>query len=112
MLSKKQKIWLGIFGTMFVVPEILFSFVLSIVVFLGITINPLYSFFINHQFFIDHSNYLLIANTVEWAGVLGLLVMSWKFKRKILVILLGIILLWLSIELYLGYIISNMSLVF
>jgi len=110
-MTKLKKIWMWIFIAMFALPEILFSFTLSMVDFLGKNIAPLYVFFIGHQFFIDHPIYLLIANATEWLGVLGLLVISAKANKKILAVLLGIILLWLSIELYFGCVINNMNLV-
>lgn len=108
----KHKIWMWIFIAMFAVPEILFSFLLSIIDFSGKNIIPLYSFIISHQFFIDNSIYLLIANFIEWLGALGLIIISIKHNKKILAFLLAIILLWLSVELYFGYAISNMGLIF
>ncbi len=101
-----QKIWLWIFGAMFIIPEILFSFVLSILDFLKVNINPLIYFFINNQFFIDHPIYLLFANAIEWAGVLGLLVMSIKSKKIVFIFLLTAILLWLSLDFYFGYVLT------
>ncbi len=106
MMSKTQKIWLWIFGAMFVVIEILFSFILSIVGFFGKNISPLYMFFVSQQFFIDHPLYLLVANAIEWAGVLGLLIISIKSKKRVLIVPLVIILLWLSLDFYLGYVLT------
>lgn len=109
-MTKPQKIWMWIFIAMFAVPEILFSFVLSFVDFLGKNIAPLYLLFTPYHFFIDHPVYLLIAEAIEWLGVLGLFVISIKNKKLIFVILLGIVLLWLSVNFSMGYIISTMTL--
>jgi len=109
LMNKIQKIWMWIFIAMFAIPEILFSFVLSFVEFFGMDIIPLYSFFFKYHFFIDHPVYLLIAEAIEWIGVLGLLIMSVKSNKKILTFLLFIILLWISINFSMGYIIANMS---
>lgn len=111
-MTKKQKIWMWIFIAMFIVPEILCSFLLSFLEFLSIKINPLYLFVINRQFFIDFPAYLMVLNIIEWLGVLGLLIVSVKYKRILLIILWIIILLFLSVELFFGYIINSMGLVF
>ena len=92
---------------MFALPEIFFSFVvLSIVNFSKEIISPLYSLVIKEQFFIDHSIYLLVVNAIEWLGVLGLLITSIKFNKKITAIILGIILLWLSLVIFVGYVVG------
>ncbi len=101
-----------IFIAMFALPEILFLFTLSAFDFFGINIVPLSSILFGRQFFSDHPIYLLLAHILEWLGALGLLVLSIKFNKKIFVILFSIILLWLSVYLYFGYVISTMNLVF
>lgn len=100
-MTKMQKIWLWIFIAMFAIPEILFYFTpLSILSFTNnfsqTNIKPIAYFFINSQFFTDNPAYVLFFLAVEWFGVLGLLAMSIKFKKKIFIILLSIFMLWLS----------------
>ena len=97
---------------MFAVPEILFSFAVSFAGFFGKEIVPLYLFFINHQIFIDYPFFLLLFEAVEWVGVLGLFLLSIKLGKKIPAVFFAIILLWLSVNLYMGYVISTMSLTF
>ena len=114
MLSKMQKTWLWIFGGMFVVPEVLFWFtplsILSIMSnFSEIDIKPIAYYFTNPQLFSDHPIYLLTFLIIEWVGILGLLVMSIQSKKKVFVILSGILLLWLSIIIFIGYVIANIS---
>jgi hypothetical protein len=117
MMTKIQKTWMWVFIAMFALPEILFfNTPLALISlssnFSASDINPPIYFLINPQFFIDYPVFSLLVMIIEWLGVLGLFVISIKFSKKIPAILLGIILLWLSVELYLGYIISSMSVVF
>jgi len=98
MLSKIQKIWLWIFGTMFLLPEIFFSLIpLSITNLLGGNFNSLYSIGVENYFLGDNIIYLLIAIITEWIGVLGLFVLCIKLKKKIFALLSVIVLLWLFI---------------
>ena len=117
-MTKIQKIWMWIFIAMFAIPEILFYFTpLSILSFINnfseTNIKPIAYSFVNPQFFTDNPIYLLLFLAIEWLGVLGLLIMSIKSKKKILSILLGIIILWLSflipISFILIYVFSTMS---
>ena len=113
-MAKKQKVWLGVFLAMFIVPEVLFSFLISSIASLfGYIFPSLYTFFINPQFFVDHAIYLFGFLFMELLGVLGLLVLNFKFNegkyRKIITAILGLIFISLSIIFYLGYIIANIS---
>ncbi len=115
-MSKVQKIWLWVFVAMFVVPEILFYFTpLSILSFLNNFSetnikSPIY-YVVGQQFFTDHIGYLLLAMGIEWFGILGLLIMSIKFKKKILIIGLAILLLWFSAIFGIVNMLSHMELV-
>lgn len=104
MLTKTQKIWLWVFLAMFMIPEMLFSFVISVIELFGLDFNPLYTLFINQQFFIDSPIYLFIFNIIELIGVLGMLIISIKLNRKIISVILGIVLVWLIFVIFLGYI--------
>ena len=114
MLSKIQKTWLWIFVGMFLIPEILFWFTpLSILSFMNnfseMNIRPLAYLFINPQFFTDNPTYLFCFLIIEWIGLLGLLVMSIKLKKKLFTVLSGVFLLWIFFILFIGYGISNMG---
>ena len=114
MMSKMQKMWVWIFGAMFVVPEVLFLFTpLSLLSILGnfsqINLKPLLFFFVNPQFFADNPFYLFLALAFEWVGVLGLLILSIKFSKKILILLLGIFITWLLFLTFLSYAVINMG---
>jgi len=109
-MEKMQKIWLWVFGAMFVVPEIVFSFiVLSISNFLGKNFDSLYSLGIKANIFPNNSVYLFVALAIEWIGVLGLLITSIKLRKYIIAILVGMILIWLSLVFFYLYGVSNMG---
>jgi len=95
-MTKTQKIWLWIFGLMFVVPEILFittpALIMSIA---GKSFSEISSFVINYSSFLKYPLLLLLIVVVEWIGVFGLFVLSIKINKKLLAILFGVILLWL-----------------
>jgi hypothetical protein len=96
------------------VPEVLFWFTpLSILSFSRkfseLNIKPLAYLFTDSQFFVDHQAYLLFALSVEWLGVLGLLILSIKLKKYILVAMFTIILVWLSFLFTIGYSLSHMG---
>lgn len=115
-MKKIQKVWMWIFIAMFAIPEILFfttpSFILSIINnFREVNVNPPIYFFISPQFLIDHQLYTILSLVVEWLGVFGLFMLSMKFNKKLFIILLGIVLLWISLIVFLGYVFSTMSLV-
>ena len=113
-MTKMQKVWMWVFIAMFAVPEILFlTTPLSILSFTNnfsaMNINPPIYYLVNSQFFTDQPIYLLLVIAIEWVGVLGLLLIGVKSKKRIPTILLGIVLLWLSVDLYFAYIISTMG---
>ena len=72
---------------MFAIPEVLFlTTPLSILSFVNNFSEtnikaPIY-FLINSQFFTDHPIYPLSAVAIEWIGILGLLIISIKCKKK------------------------------
>lgn len=115
MMSKIQKIWLYIFGAMFLVPEILFfNIPLAVDAFLTnfseVRIkSPIY-YIIDSQFFTDYPSFLIIALFIEWLGVLFLTILLAKLGKKSLAIIFGIISLFILFILYLAYAFSKMSL--
>lgn len=111
-MTKTQKIWLWIFLAMFLVPEILFSITISSIVnYSGKDFLTLFSFFVDDRFFINNPFYFLTTLTIEWIGLLGLLIMAIKSRKKFLIVTLSIILLWLSFIFLLAYISSSIKLV-
>lgn len=107
-MTKKQKISLVIFGAMFVVPEILFSFATSS--FFSVVGNfsktmtkPLAYILIGSQFFDSHPLFLFIILIIEWLGTLGLLIISFKSHKIIATILVGVLWLWISFIVFLSY---------
>jgi hypothetical protein len=101
---------------MFALPEILFFITpLSILSFFNNFSetnikSPIY-YVIGQQFFTDHIGYLFLAMGIEWLGILGLLIMSIKFKKKILITGLLIFLLWFSAIFGITNMLSHMELV-
>lgn len=96
MLSKVQKIWLWIFGAMFVVPEVLFfTTPMLIRAIYGESFYNLSSFIVNYRIFFSYPFYLLTIISIEILGVFGSLIISIRSNKKIISILLGIILFWL-----------------
>jgi len=95
-MSKTQKIWMWIFIAMFALPEILFitspALLMSI---LGKSFTNINSLVVNYDFFLAYPIYLLIIIATEFIGVAGLAVFSARLKKKIALILSGILLLWL-----------------
>lgn len=105
MLSKTQKIWLWVFGAMFLIPEILFSTTVSLIVSMnGTSFSKINSLVTNYGVFFDHPYRLLFIIIIEWLGILGLMVLSLKLKKKLLATLLFIILLWISFIFVLVYV--------
>jgi len=107
-MTKAQKIWLWVSLAMFVVPEVLCSFIISSVSSLfGKNLLPLYTIFIKQQFFTDHPVYLFMLLGTEIVGLLILLILNLKNKKNIIVsILLSALLLWLLFVFYIGYAIA------
>jgi len=105
MLSKMQKIWLGIFGAMFLIPEILFSTTASLIASIGgESFYKINSLIVNYRVFFDYPYYLLLIIIIEWVGILGLIVLTLKSNRKILAIFPFLFLLWLSYIFILVYV--------
>jgi hypothetical protein len=105
-MTKIPKIWLGVFVAMFMVPEVLFSFLTSLVLFNVHFLPPVY-LFRNEQFFLDHQNYAFVALGIEIIGLLGLFIFNIKYNNKksknILTIILSLLLLITSFVLYFGW---------
>ena len=114
-MTKIQKVWLWVFSAMFIIPEILFSFIVSFFASLyGVGNFPfLYEYFINPQFFIDNPTYLFIILIIECLGMLGLLVWNVKFNnyryKIILTAITTLTLILLLFIFFVGYLVSNMS---
>lgn len=114
-MTKIQKVWLWVSVLMFIIPEILFSFIVSFFASLyGVGNFPfLYEHFINPQFFIDNPIYLFIALSIECFGMLGLLICNIKFnhhKYKIIpTVIIALILILLLFIFFAGYSVTNMS---
>ncbi|OGE82715.1 MAG: hypothetical protein A3B10_01660 [Candidatus Doudnabacteria bacterium RIFCSPLOWO2_01_FULL_44_21] len=82
-MIKGQNVWLWVSLGMFLVPEILFSFLLSSVLFLfRINVPYLIGKLVGEQFFIDNQSYLFLALIIEILGILGLLIFNIKFNRS------------------------------
>ena len=110
MLSKKQKVWLWIFGAMFLIPEILFSGIASLIALLfGKELGSLYSIGINKNIFPDSSLVLILGIAVEFIGALGLFIFSFKNKKFILTFLMGVVLVILFILFAYIFSVSNMQ---
>jgi len=94
----KQKIWLYIFPGMFLVPEILWSPLWNIIDSFLQNSNNIEIFRPNFLTDIDNYNSLLVVLTIQVIGVLGVLILIYKTKLKILLkSLLFLILLLLFI---------------
>ncbi|MDO8659426.1 MAG: hypothetical protein Q7K54_02380 [Candidatus Parcubacteria bacterium] len=111
-MTKQQKTWLYVFLAMFLVPEILFSFVISMTItFFGASFQGLSRFFINQQFIIDHPEYVLTFLFIEIVGTLGLLILNLKLNtnksRTVVTTLLSVILIIIVYAFFLGYGLRN-----
>ena len=105
MLSKKQKVWLWVFGAMFLIPEILFFTTSSLIASMnGKSFSKISSFLVNYGVFFDSPFYLLAIITVEWIGALGLIILSLKSNKKFLAIVPFLVLLWLSYNFIIVYV--------
>ena len=110
MMTKKQKTWLWISLAMFALPEILFfTIISSIINYSGKDFLTLISPFVDSRFFINNPVYFFVFSIIEWIGILGLAIVSIKLNKKLLSIMLIIIILWMSLVLFLGYVSSNIS---
>lgn len=111
-MSKLQKIWLWIFGAMFVVPEIIFSIILSSVInYFGKDFLTLSSIFVDSRFFINNPFYFFTTLIIEIIAIIGLIILCIKHNKGIFAILLGVILLWLVFIFFMAYLSNNISLV-
>ncbi|MEK7664474.1 MAG: hypothetical protein AAB340_03525 [Patescibacteria group bacterium] len=72
--------------------------------------KPLIFYVVNSQLFTDNPSYLLIILFIELIGVVGLLIISIKSRKKFFTIIFGIILVWLCFLFFLGYVFSTMRL--
>ncbi len=107
-----KKIWMWIFMAMFIIPEILFSTILSSIInYSGKDFLTLSSLFFNSRFFINNYFYFFVVIITELVGIFGLLIISIRNKKIIFITLLAIILLWLLFVFFLGYVSSNIRLV-
>ena len=95
--------WISV--AMFALPEILFfttpALLMSI---LGKSFTEISSLLVSYKFFLSYPLFLLFITAVEWVGVMGLLILSIKFNKKVFAILSGILLLWLFFVFGLVYI--------
>ncbi len=82
-MTKKQKTWLLIYALMFIVPEVLFSFVASSTLFLfGVNSQILFNKLTHINLFLDYQLYFFLALLIEIIGILGLLVSTLKFNKS------------------------------
>ncbi len=111
-MSKLQKIWLSIFGAMFVVPELIFLILPSSIIdyFSGKNLISVYSFFVDSHFFINNWFYFPRVLAIELIGLVGLLIISIKARKKIFSILLAIILAWLLFVFFIGSLSNSINL--
>lgn len=79
-MTRIQKIYLGIFIAMFAVPEILFSFLTSLVLF-KIDFSSIMFRLMGEQFFLDHQNYIFTPAIIEILGLIGILSYNKKFNN-------------------------------
>jgi hypothetical protein len=111
-MSKIQKIWLWIFGAMFLIPETLFlTTPSSIINYTGKDFLTLIPLFVGERFFINNPSYFLSVLVIELVAIMGLLIMSIKNRKTIFSIFLIFILFWLLFVFFLGYVSSTISLV-
>ena len=111
-MTKREKIWLLIFLGMFLIPEILFSFIFSSVLFLfRINLPYVMGRLVGEQFFIDNKSYLFLALLIEILGILGLLIFNIKLnntKSKVIFsVLLFILLTFVILVFYTAYYMRN-----
>ena len=85
MLSKKQKVWLGIFGAMFLVPEILWSPVLNFSYSIWNGRNV--PIFLRDNFLVrsDYRTTIIFIVLIQCIGSLGSLILIIKSKSNIVI---------------------------
>ena len=92
-MTKKQKIWLGVFLAMFIIPEILWSPVLGIFPF-------------GQKFLLNNDNHGLITFILfmETLSLFAILMLLSKLKKSILIIILTILVaIFLVRSFYISY---------
>lgn len=109
-MTKVQKIWMWIFGAMFLIPEILWGNLIKI---FGISFLPIYR---NVQLFIDEPSVVFLIIIIEIIGIVGII---YLLNKKNIIINLAlkyifdtaliIILLALALSLFLSYLTSRIS---
>ncbi len=109
MLSKTQKIWVWIFGAMFVVPEVLWGDLLRV---MHIPFIPVFE---NSEFFASNPLIAYIIIIIEICGLGGLIYFINKYngslKLKLLLnIILVLLLIFLFLSLALSVAVNNMQL--
>ena len=83
-MTKKQKIWLAVFGAMFLVPEILWGGVRSLIT--KVFFQSSYSNFFSLSVFSDVSNNLIasLISVVQFIGILIFVLVFIKLKINLL----------------------------
>jgi hypothetical protein len=113
-MTKKQKVWLGIFTAMFVVPEVLWGTIFNAgTSILGLSVHSVYY---NLQIFDDHPGLAYLIIITEIVAVSGLLYLNFKrqeWQHKIQKVFFTIILMLLNIALlfllFLNFAMSGIS---
>lgn len=111
-MTKKQKVWLGIFLAMFIVPEIIWGTLVNALT--SILHIDIHSVVLDALFFSHHPGYAYLIILMEIIGLSGLLVLNMrgaynKIVRNFINIIMVILLLSLILLLFLNFSISNMS---
>ena len=114
IMTKKQKIWLGIFLVMFVVPEVLWGTIFNAgTSILGLSVHSVYY---NLQIFDDHPGLAYLIIIIEVVAISSLLYLNLKkqeWQHKIQKIFFTVVLILLDISLlfllFLNFVMSNIS---
>lgn len=114
-MTKNQKLWFWIGAALFAIPELLFSFLVgSIASLFGKATWSIFLSLVGQQFITDHQVYLFVALIIECIGMALVLIGNIKYSRartkNLFTALLTILLLALLLVLYVGYVVSNISL--
>lgn len=110
MISKIQKTWLWVFGAMVILPEVLFSPIISFTLFLTkINFNSLYSLGVKASLLPDSLTWLLAAIIIELIGSGGLFILNLKLGQKGFMILFGLAFVYLCFILFFVYSLSHMG---
>lgn len=114
IMTKKQKVWLGIFLAMFVVPEVLWGIIFNAgTSILGLSAHSVYY---NLQIFDDYPSLAYLIIIIEIVAISGLLYLNFKrqeWQHKIQKVFFTIILVLLDISLlfllFLNFTMSGIS---